>query len=71
MHRHKIIHRDIKAENILIHDGIYKIADFGFSKQMDLKEIDETSKNTLLGTCVTMAPEIIKRKPYGFKVTII
>ena len=26
-----IIHRDIKPENILIHDNIYKIADFSWS----------------------------------------
>jgi serine/threonine protein kinase len=34
MHRHRIIHRDLKAENILSHNGVYKIADLGFSKQM-------------------------------------
>ena len=29
---HKILHRDLKLANILRHDGVTKIADFGFSK---------------------------------------
>ncbi len=29
---HKIIHRDLKFENILVSKGILKIADFGFYK---------------------------------------
>ena len=31
-HNKKVIHRDLKPANILIHNGEYKIADFGFSK---------------------------------------
>jgi serine/threonine-protein kinase ULK/ATG1 len=30
--QHKIMHRDFKLANILMHDGEIKIADFGFSK---------------------------------------
>ena len=26
------MHRDLKPDNILIHQGLYKIADFGFAK---------------------------------------
>lgn len=29
-----IIHRDLKLENILIHDGVIKITDFGFAKKL-------------------------------------
>ena len=27
----KILHEDLKLENVLIKDGLYKITDFGFS----------------------------------------
>lgn len=32
LYNHNIIHRDLKLANILRHDGVTKIADFGFSK---------------------------------------
>ena len=64
MHNHKIIHRDLKAENILSHNGVYKIADLGFSKLVDEEEVNRTT----LGTITTMAPEVMKKEPYGLKV---
>ncbi len=57
MHTHNIIHRDLKSENILSHNGVYKIADLGFSK----KVADQAVKQTTLGTITTMAPEVMKR----------
>lgn len=30
-----ILHRDLKTSNILINDGIIKLADFGFCKTLD------------------------------------
>lgn len=27
-----IIHRDLKPGNIILHDGVFKIADFGFAR---------------------------------------
>lgn len=32
LYKHNILHRDLKLANILRHDGVIKIADFGFSK---------------------------------------
>ena len=57
MHTHRIIHRDLKAENILSHNGVYKIADLGFSKQVEEEEVSRTT----LGTITTMAPEVMKK----------
>ena len=30
-----IIHRDLKPENILINKGVFKLADFGFSRHIE------------------------------------
>lgn len=42
LHELKIIHRDLKPANILIHNKIFKIADFGFSRI--LENMDEELK---------------------------
>ena len=69
MVENKIVHRDIKLENILIkiknNKTIPKICDFGFSK-----EIKEKSNNTLLGTPNTCAPEVIEGKEYDSSVDL-
>jgi serine/threonine-protein kinase ULK/ATG1 len=34
LNKNNIMHRDLKPDNILIHDGILKLADFGFCKPL-------------------------------------
>lgn len=63
-----IVHRDIKPENILLHkdkDGnvIVKIADLGFAKCFDNLE-EETMLQTLCGTPMYLAPEVLGSKKY-------
>ena len=70
LHRHRIVHRDLKAENIMSHNGTYKIIDFGFSKKLQIAQDNAEVKNTTLGTTTTMAPEVMGRRPYGLKVKI-
>ena len=58
----KIVHRDIKLENIII-DGNYniKLIDFGLSKELDS---EHSLMNTLCGSQAYIAPEFIGKEQY-------
>ena len=63
MHNHKVVHRDLKLENILVDDNLtLKIADFGFACY---KNID--ALRSYRGTMTYMAPEIKEGKTYSGK----
>jgi len=64
LHSNKIIHRDIKVQNILLSKGNVKIGDFGTSKKMDNTN---AFTNTSLGTPFFLSPEICKGESYNFK----
>lgn len=53
----------------MIHNGKYKIADFGFSKKIDSE--DRIGNFTVLGTRMTMAPEVSNNAKYGIKVIFV
>ena len=71
MSDNKIIHRDIKLENILVTNAngekskyIIKLTDYGVSKQlMSFSRICKTHA----GTVLTMAPEILNEEEYNNK----
>ena len=68
LYKQNIIHRDIKPQNILVsNDKILKIIDFGLSKSIT---INEEMMETICGSPLYMAPEIIKTKNYTIKSDI-
>ncbi|XP_035846077.1 serine/threonine-protein kinase TIO isoform X2 [Helianthus annuus] len=68
LHSNRIIHRDMKPQNILIcAGGVVKLCDFGFARAM--------SNNTVVlrthkGTPLYMAPELVREKPYDHTVDL-
>ncbi len=68
LHKSSIIHRDIKAANILVTAaGKVMICDFGVSA---LLVTASSKQNTLVGTPHWMAPEVAHGNPYDTKADI-
>ncbi|XP_062016570.1 mitogen-activated protein kinase kinase kinase 1-like [Rosa rugosa] len=62
LHDRKVIHRDIKCANLLVHaNGSVKLADFGLAKTIKMKDIKSCQ-----GTAYWMAPEVVNRKSQGY-----
>jgi serine/threonine protein kinase len=58
-HQNKVIHRDVKANNILIHDSCSaKLADFGIARLLSADNFTRT--RLIMGTVEYMSPEQIR-----------
>ena len=69
IHKADIIHRDIKAANVLVtNDGRVQLCDFGVAAQLAANHF---KRNTFVGTPYWMAPEVISDGlSYNFKADI-
>lgn len=58
----KIIHYDLKPQNIMFHNGKMKILDFGLSKQIDNEHSKIALSNLGMGTFWYLPPESFDEK---------
>lgn len=64
----KMIHRDLKPENILIRQNTFKLADFGFARNVD--NFKSALLSSMVGTPLYMSPQILKSETYTSKCDI-
>jgi serine/threonine protein kinase len=67
LHKRGIVHRDIKASNLLYHRGVVKIADFGIST---LAPNASDGKFCRFGSPYWMSPEILSQSLYSDKADL-
>lgn len=68
LHREGILHRDLKADNILLDlDGTCKISDFGISKR-SRNPYNNDITNSMQGSVFWMAPEVIRAQSQAMSV---
>ncbi|TVU15955.1 hypothetical protein EJB05_39500 [Eragrostis curvula] len=68
LHSNRIIHRDMKPQNILIGKGsVVKLCDFGFARAMSANTVVLRS---IKGTPLYMAPELVREQPYNHTVDL-
>ncbi|XP_078447014.1 protein kinase superfamily protein isoform X2 [Wolffia australiana] len=70
LQKHNLIHRDLKPQNLLLssndEDATLKIADFGFARPLQPRGLAET----LCGSPLYMAPEIMQLQKYDAKADL-
>ncbi|KAJ0647508.1 putative protein kinase ULK-Fused family [Helianthus annuus] len=68
LHSNRIIHRDMKPQNILIcAGGVVKLCDFGFARA---RSNNTVVLRSIKGTPLYMAPELVREQPYNHTVDL-
>lgn len=71
---HGVVHRDLKAENILLRsqddDADIVLVDFGFASKQPTELLSFKLLQTQLGTPNYVAPEILRGKAYNYKCDV-
>ncbi|KAA8499429.1 Calcium/calmodulin-dependent protein kinase type II delta chain [Porphyridium purpureum] len=75
LHKHRVLHRDLKVDNIFLKyttkehkwPPLIKVGDFSFAAKL-AKGVDMVSEQSFVGTLLYLAPESIKHKDYGYPV---
>ena len=65
LNKNNIMHRDLKPDNIFFNEGKVKLGDFGFCKMLEVN-----MAQTMLGSPIYMAPEVLKEEIYTLKADI-
>ncbi len=77
-HKAGIVHRDIKPDNIFLHQGkqgeVVKVVDFGIAKLIEEQNEDKqnnlTESGSIVGTPVYMSPERLKSQSYDGRADV-
>jgi serine/threonine protein kinase len=63
LHRHGLVHRDVKPHNVLLSGERAKLGDFGIVLAESGDEVELTAEGTTLGTLAYLAPERLVGRP--------
>lgn len=65
-HRRRVIHNDVKPDNFFIDGSTIKLADFGLSKPLSTREMDDD----YVGTPLFMAPEVLMKASHNHSADV-
>ncbi|KAJ8766576.1 hypothetical protein K2173_023823 [Erythroxylum novogranatense] len=67
LHVNRLVHCDIKSQNVLVHQDGSKLADFGCARYV---EENGTAASVFSGTTAFMAPEVVRGEEQGYPADV-